>query len=546
VEAARAATASLTAAHQRFAKAVLWLYLGAAVVAIAVLLLGLFTDRHYDEERREQRLLLDTHTRARYLGQHLRLLAEELQRLGTRSEVDLLDQNLAPEQSLLDLAHANSTFFDLGVAILDSSGAVVWAEPSTFLGRANLGGQAWFGEARRHGTVSIVPVDPDAQDAIVYVVSPIHRAGRFTGALLGGIDLARGRSLEEERGPAIGDTVLATREGSVVFPPEQPRFATSEAWRSLFAAAGPGSGLQRRVIAGHDSVVGMAPVGLGGLVLLTVARADILFEPVARRVRTRLFIGMSLAVAPLLGLVLLFRRSLESFRRSEEAAVRADQLQRLGEASNLIAHEVKNSLNGLRMGLDLVLSGRAKAHDRVVTELQAEIERLSSFAHQLMLFARDPVPKRTRADLSDVVTTALSLTRDLAAELGVQVEVHGTEVPVPAQVDPTLVRIIISNLISNALDALATVSSTSEAPRVVLTLETDSGVARLQVSDNGPGVPAELAASLFEPFVTGKPSGVGIGLVLSRKLARAHGGELELETTRKGARFLLTLPLEPA
>jgi signal transduction histidine kinase len=66
----------------------------------------------------------------------------------------------------------------------------------------------------------------------------------------------------------------------------------------------------------------------------------------------------------------------------------------------------------------------------------------------------------------------------------------------------------------------------------------------VRVSDNGPGVPAELRARLFEPFVTGKPSGVGIGLALSRRIALAHGGDLALEPGGAGASFLLTLPAE--
>src|SRR3954447_19890210 len=102
-------TGALAAAHQAFARAVIWVYVAAAVVAISVLVWGLFTDRRYDEERSEQRLLLETQARARYLGHHLRLLSEELRRLGLRAEVDLLDDNLAPERSLLALAHEDST-----------------------------------------------------------------------------------------------------------------------------------------------------------------------------------------------------------------------------------------------------------------------------------------------------------------------------------------------------------------------------------------------------------------------------------------------------
>jgi two-component system C4-dicarboxylate transport sensor histidine kinase DctB len=105
--------------------------------------------------------------------------------------------------------------------------------------------------------------------------------------------------------------------------------------------------------------------------------------------------------------------------------------------------------------------------------------------------------------------------------------------------DPTLLRIVISNLVSNALDAVAGV----EPPKIVVTLEAAPDHAEIRVEDNGPGVTEALRERLFTPFVTGKPSGVGMGLSISRKIARAHGGDLVLERSLSGASFLLTLPL---
>ena len=538
-------TGALAAAHQNFARAVIWLYLGAAVVAVSVLVWGLVTDRRYDEERSEQRLLLETQARARYLGHHLRLLSEELRRLGLRTEVDLLDDNLAPERSLLALAHEDSTFFNLGVAIIDAQGSVLWAQPQAFLARTqNLGRTGWFMDMRVQPGLSFVAVEPDDKDAIMYVVTPLVRSGLFTGAIVGGIDLATSPAIEGHAGERSGQTVLASARGDVIFPGDPPAYAGSSEWRALFAQQGLGVPIQEVLLGGHMAVVAAAPIGVAGFTLLSVIDREKLFEPAALRLRTRLLLGLGLAVAPLIGLVYLLRRSLLAFRRSEEAAVREDRLRRLGEASNLIAHEVRNSLNGLRIGMDLVLDGKHERPGRVVTELRAEIERLSSFAHELMLFAKDPTPHKAPADLSEIVKTALNLTLDLADELGVRVDVTGTEQPVPVEVDATLIRIVLSNLISNALDALATIQEANETARVTVTVERGPQLARVRVADNGPGVSQGLAQTLFEPFVTSKPSGVGIGLALARKIARAHGGDLRLESTLRGASFVLELTSE--
>ena len=104
---------------------------------------------------------------------------------------------------------------------------------------------------------------------------------------------------------------------------------------------------------------------------------------------------------------------------------------------------------------------------------------------------------------------------------------------------------MIGNLAGNALDAATAVSP---APRVEVRLSADAATARLTVSDNGKGVSPTMEPRLFEPFQTEKPNGVGIGLALARKIARAHGGELVLAEAKSerpgfpGASFVLTLP----
>src|SRR5262249_305040 len=145
-------------------------------------------------------------------------------------------------------------------------------------------------------------------------------------------------------------------------------------------------------------------------------------------------------------------------------------------------------------------------------------------------------------DLAEMVPRWLSLTRDVAVETGVDVQLTGADHPIPVLGDPTLLQIVVGNLVSNALDAVAGV----EPPRLTVALSTRGAQADVRVEDNGPGVDVAFRERLFEPFVTGKPSGVGMGLSISRKIARAHGGDLVLEDRAPGASFLVTLPLEQA
>src|SRR5262249_33806377 len=125
--------ADLAAAHARFARAVIAIYVATAAVAVALFVISLATDLRHQRDEARATLLLGTQMRAHHLARHFGLLSEEVRRLGLRSEVDLSDQNFEPERALLDHSHGQSPFFNRGVAILDADGHVVWSQPASFL-----------------------------------------------------------------------------------------------------------------------------------------------------------------------------------------------------------------------------------------------------------------------------------------------------------------------------------------------------------------------------------------------------------------------------
>lgn len=566
----------LAIAHSRFARAALTIYLATAAISVTFLVVSLATDKAHEEDQIRERLLVGTDIRAHSLGQHLGLLVEELRRLGLRSEVDLHDEDHAPEISLLKLSHERSTFFNLGVAILDPRGEVVSSEPHDFLQSGSFGGEKWFSSVRRSRALRIVPVHPDRPDAVLYVVSPLLKNKEFAGALLGGVDLARGEPLADQPTRAAL-TVLAAHDGAVIYPPAPPRFSTVPAWRTLFGRLPTEPFSEELNLDGSATIVAASPVSGTDLVLMTVAKRDELFHDARARFATRLSLALGLALAPIVALVFFLRRSLAHFQRSEEDAVREERLRLLGEAANSIAHEVKNTLNGLSMGLDLVVrrDDRPTAderRERVLLELRREIKRLADFTTELMTFSKGIEPRVTEIDLCAFVPEVTALLRDAAAELGVEIALHTPDHPVTVEVDQALFRAVISNLVGNALDAAT--GGGAKAPAVEVRLDARGASAELRVRDTGAGVSESMSPRLFEPFQTEKPNGVGIGLALARKIAHAHGGDLVHEGNDvklakggeeptapppddaerrapdapryRGACFLLTLPLEGA
>lgn len=535
---------NLAAAHRRFARGVLGIYVGAAATIVGVLLVTVLTDQAHEEEQLRDRLRLEAIEQEHHLSRHLARLVQELRRLGLRSEVDLLDENLAPEKSLLRLSHEGSTFFNLGVAILATDGKVVWSEPPDFLGpTTSLGAEPWFGALRRSTTLRIVPADPNADDAALYVVSPVVRNQRFSGALLGAVDLARDAEVGLADAPGIhAELVIATSRGVVVYPPRPPDITGDPRWSEVFSSAAGAPRVRSFDLLGHETLVATSPVSRTDLVYVLAADEGRLFAGPRSRMLRRLGVGVALALVPLAVLVLLLTRSLRLFRASEERLLREERLQLAGEAANLIAHEVKNALNSIHMAIDIAMAGSAAParKDRAATELRRELSRLSSFTTELMTFSKGIVLRPIRVDLAELASGVVGAAGEVAAEAGVTLDVSVPAAPVHVRADPSMLHVVLNNLVTNAIEACA--GRPDGDGHVDVRLSDHERIVRISVSDNGPGVSEEMKTRLFIPFESGKPSGVGIGLALSKRIAAAHGGDLALLPSEVGALFAVTLP----
>ncbi|HVO30854.1 MAG TPA: cache domain-containing protein, partial [bacterium] len=187
------AQSRLGTAHERFARAALLIYLGSALVSVTLLFVSAITDRDHETREIVHQFDLQNQLRAQYVAEHMSLLESELGRLARRDEVNLEDQDMGPEKSLLDFTHRQSAFFNAGVGLIGADGKVLYSEPEKFLpAGGSLGSESWFATLGKIPTPQIVPAHPSrTDDALLYVLAPIDRGGRFEGALVGGLDLAR-------------------------------------------------------------------------------------------------------------------------------------------------------------------------------------------------------------------------------------------------------------------------------------------------------------------------------------------------------------------
>ncbi|MEO6058328.1 MAG: ATP-binding protein [Gemmatimonadales bacterium] len=228
----------------------------------------------------------------------------------------------------------------------------------------------------------------------------------------------------------------------------------------------------------------------------------------------------------------------------EERARGLDRVALMHETAAVFAHEIGTPLNTVSGHLQLLrddfdAQGDARGVDRVRL-LLAQVDRVAGIVRAGLNRGAWPTPLVLRQDLNEI---ALRMTRFLEpsfADAGVRtiLQLDGGR-PVFAACDPAMVEQILLNLLKNAVEAL------SEGRTVTIVTGRADLTAFIEVQDDGPGLNPESESNLFRPFTTTKgPAGTGLGLAVSRRLARMLGGDLVHIPTARGVRWRLTLPGE--
>jgi signal transduction histidine kinase len=226
----------------------------------------------------------------------------------------------------------------------------------------------------------------------------------------------------------------------------------------------------------------------------------------------------------------------------EERARGLERLALVDEASASFAHEIGTPLNTMNghfelLREDLRASGSDQAARRIDLVL-GQVERVAGIVRAWLTRGAWPRPAPRQVDLRQVARRMLDFLEPSLAAAGVTASVkdEGTT-PVRAMGDSELIEQVLLNLIKNAIEAL------SPGGHITLAAGDDPRGSWLTVTDDGPGMSAEVKEQLFNPFATTKgPLGTGLGLTVSRRLARALGGDLAHEPTPTGTRWRLTLP----
>ncbi|HEY4446650.1 MAG TPA: MASE1 domain-containing protein [Steroidobacteraceae bacterium] len=240
-------------------------------------------------------------------------------------------------------------------------------------------------------------------------------------------------------------------------------------------------------------------------------------------------------------------RALTQLRERDTALSRAMRFALAGELATAMTHELNQPITALVSYLKAleILAAPLETHDsRLVETLRKatrESLRASDVLRRLRDFYRSGAVNATVIDVEALVAEVLSAFAERAARLGAEVT-REMRITREVSADRIQLQMVLHNLVVNALDAVADVAIGSR--RVHVTVATHRENLQVCVSDTGRGVLPEIQGRLFEPFVTSKLDGMGLGLAISRTLLRSQGGELRLDASgTEGTRFAVELPL---
>jgi signal transduction histidine kinase len=212
-----------------------------------------------------------------------------------------------------------------------------------------------------------------------------------------------------------------------------------------------------------------------------------------------------------------------------EEVARLRPLADLGRMAATVAHEVRNPLAGISANAELVREALAGADDQACIDIiLSEVDRLGRLVTDLLFYARERDAKTVRTDLARLARTTCELSSAAAQGAGVELAWSGAG---EGLTDPELARQALLNVVRNAI----------EACRAGQAVHLDVSAGRIAVVDQGAGVPAAVRERLFEPFVTGRTRGLGLGGAVAKRCQLRQGGDLRLvSSSASGSCFELS------
>jgi PAS domain S-box-containing protein len=233
-------------------------------------------------------------------------------------------------------------------------------------------------------------------------------------------------------------------------------------------------------------------------------------------------------------------RDLTEQHEMQRRLIHQETLASLGQVAAGVAHEIRNPLGGIKMGMAVLAHHQGDALSReMVDSVRSGVGEIESIVSHLLDYARETRLDLQPYDVERIVREVVGALAPDARTRGVAVSCWSVPEVVVAVVDGQKLRQVLINVVRNAIEAV----ERRPGARVDVRCERRDGTVRFEVSDNGVGIPPGDRERVFLPFFTTKPTGTGLGLAIVKKIVDLHGGEIRVTSEAEGGtRVLIALP----
>ena len=238
-------------------------------------------------------------------------------------------------------------------------------------------------------------------------------------------------------------------------------------------------------------------------------------------------------------------------KKLQRELIQSQKFAAIGEAVTGIQHAIKNMLDALNGGAYLVRVGMGKDNRERIEEglamVEEGIELIRALSHNMLYFAREWKPELQKMDLDELIQSIRELNRQAAVDHGVALRHQASEGFPPVMCDPKLIHMATTDILVNAIDACTEKQyADGQSAEIVLGsyLEEGGDFAVIEVRDNGCGMTEEIRRNIFTPFFSTKSTlGTGLGLALTARIIRVHGGNILVDSEPdRGTTFRVRIP----
>jgi two-component system sensor histidine kinase HydH len=263
--------------------------------------------------------------------------------------------------------------------------------------------------------------------------------------------------------------------------------------------------------------------------------------------RAIIILGVAIVGAGILGMAAIFHNQnshLMEVKALEAEVAHSERLSALGNLAATVAHEIRNPLNAISMGLQRITTEFQPTEDRdqyahLIALMLGETRRLNAIVEQFLSLARPVEIKAEELPLKEILKELAALQESLAKQSNVQIQIIAAPNLPPLKADPGHLTQVLLNLMLNGLQAMP------QGGTLTLEAKISNGNFLIAVADTGPGIAPENLSRIFDPYFTTKSEGSGLGLAISRRIIEAHGGTLTVcNRAGGGCRFEISFPLK--